>query len=368
MVKYKKTLKCYFVGDIALGDHPKSVGFGFYSKYKQGIPLEKAETLFPTGIKADVIFGNLEFNIGEVSLSGTDFSHINCRGIRQYGEFLKAAGFNILNIANNHIFQYGRAEFDKTVKLLSSNNILIAGLKDDKDAKNKIQIDDQSIVFLAWSARPRQGFNCEPPYKEFKEDECYREIENAKSIADIICVSLHWGEEFIEIPSGDERRIARSMIDKGATIVLGHHPHVVREVEEYNGGLIAYSLGNFICDMTWNKLTAKTGLLSVDFEDGRIRGWEWIPGKIAEDFFPRYCNSPDSVTGDSYFAKSRRLKDKMSSTSYGELAKKALSHHRRLTLFHMLKNIHRYDRSILSEIICNALKSRFIKFIARSDN
>jgi hypothetical protein len=339
--------------------YPKSVGFGFYSRYKQGIPLSKAETLFPMGIETDVKFGNLEFNLGNKDLPTEDFKDINCRGISQYADFLEKAGFNVLNMANNHIFQHGREEFDKTLRLLSSKGISVAGLKNDQAQRNMVKVNDQSIAFLAWSARPRQGFDCEPPYKELDEDECYREIENAKSYAAMICVSLHWGEEFIELPSDGERRIARRMIDKGANIVVGHHPHVIREVEEYNGGLIAYSLGNFICDMTWNRLTANTGLLYVEFGDGRILDWQWFPGTIGKDFFPRYNNSCDRASVDSSWATFQKLNNKLTHSTYDELAEKALNKHRRLTLFHMIRNILRYDPNILIGIIRNAICLRF---------
>jgi poly-gamma-glutamate synthesis protein (capsule biosynthesis protein) len=359
MVKKHKALKLILVGDIALGDHPKSVGFGFYSKYKEGIPLSKAETLFPKVLKADIIFGNLEFNIGGSVLSGVDFSDLNCRGISQYADFLVKSGINVLNMANNHIFQHGREECDNTIKLLSDRGISLVGLKDEYGHNKFIKVGDQIIAFLGWSARPRQGFDGVPPYKEFEESECYKEIEETKSFADFICVSFHWGEEFIEIPSDEEKRIAKAMIDKGANVVVGHHPHVIREVEEYNGGVIAYSLGNFICDMTWNKATANTGLLYIDFSNGLIRDWKWFPGFIGKDYFPHCDKASTRKPVDGSTKKYCLLYDKLKRQSYNELAAKALSRHRRLTLFHMAKNFHKYSPKIVLDIILNAIKVRF---------
>ena len=361
MIKKEEALKFIFVGDIALGDHPKSVGFGFYSKYKEGIPLTKAATLFPKEINADIIFGNLEFNIGGSVLSDVDFSHLNCRGISQYADFLIKSGINVLNMANNHIFQHGREEVDSTIKLLSGKGISLVGLRDECGHNKFISVNDQVIVFLGWSARPRQGFTSVPPYKEFEESQCYREIEEAKSYADFICVSLHWGEEFIEIPSDEERRIAKAMINKGANVIIGHHPHVIREVEEYNGGLIAYSLGNFICDMTWNKTTANTGFLYVEFSKGRILDWKWFPGFIGEDYFPHCDKSSTRAPVDASAQKYCLLYDKLKRQSYNEIAARDLNRHRMLTLFHMAKNFYKYRPKVMLDIILNAVKVRFFK-------
>ena len=358
MTNGDQTVRCMFVGDIALGDHPKSVGFGFYSRYKLGIPLSKAETLFPKGIEADVIFGNLEFNLGNKTLPSGDFDQLNCRGISQYADFLEKAGFNVLNMANNHIFQHGRDEFDKTLNLLSSKGISITGLIDDPISRNIIKVNDFSMTFLAWSARPRQGFTCAPPYKEFVEEEAIKEIEKVKSLSNLICVSLHWGEEFIEIPSEEEKRIARLLIDYGANVVIGHHPHVIREVEAYNGGLIAFSLGNFICDMIWNKATARTGVLYTEFNNRNLVDWKWFPAIIGSDYFPRYCKSDQENSVACNSIKFNALNDKLKLSTYNQLALKALKQHRRLTLLHMLKNIARYDKYLLFGIVLNAIKLR----------
>ena len=66
--------------------------------------------------------------------------------------------------------------------------------------------------------------------------------------ADVVVVSLHWGIEYTEQPTEEQKRLARRLIDAGASLVLGHHPHTVQPVERYHGGLIAYSLGNFVFD------------------------------------------------------------------------------------------------------------------------
>lgn len=346
-------IKCIFVGDLALGDHPKSVGFGFYSKYKNGIPLDKARSLFPEAYSHDILFGNLEFTLGNATLKGKSHDEINCRGIVRYAEFLQQAGFNVVNIANNHIFQHGIDDFENTLKLLTDRGIGIVGLRDNGCLSNVVRIGDQSVCLLGCSARPRQGFVGQPPYREFDEKSYYEEITEARKKYSFVCVSMHWGEEFIEIPSNNEKRIARKLIDAGANVVVGHHPHVIREVEEYNGGLIAYSLGNFICDMIWNEKTRKTGYLYVEFADRSISSWKMVYGRIDDSYFPEYFMMPYDPS-----CTFRGLYTRLEVSPYNNLARSALRQHQILTVLHMLRNFWKYGLGVWLSMLGKAIKDR----------
>lgn len=243
--------------------------------------------------------------------------------------------------------------FNKTVEVLASKGIGVVGLDWDVGHSNVIGSGNRSVCFLGWSARPRQGFSDQPPYRELDEANCYGDIGQAAKAHSVVCVSLHWGDEFIEIPSEEERRIARRMIDAGAKVVVGHHPHVMREVEAYNGGLIAYSLGNFICDMIWNEKTRKTGYLYVEFADGAISKWEIVHGRIGNDYFPSFDGTfPDP--SDTYTQLYARLKD----STYDCMARHALRRHQVLTLLHMLRNCGRYRAGVWRSMLKGAIKSR----------
>lgn len=347
------SIQCVFVGDLAFGDHPKSVGFGFHSRYADGIPESKAAQLLPTGWKPDVFFGNLEFTLAKKTLDDLPVTQRNCRGISGYAEFIRSAGFNVLNLANNHIYQYGREEFDRTLNVLTESGILVAGIRDAPQDASTLDIHGQTICVLGWCARPRQGFSDVPPYWEFDHQRSLQQISAASQSGATVVASIHWGDEFVELPSPEERRIARSMIDAGATLVVGHHPHAVREVEPYRDGLIAYSLGNFICDMTWNEVTRKTVALRVDIADRRIVNWELKVGRIADDYFPRF----DEATFEAASVEPQRpgAGDQL---TYHALARDALRRHQRLTVRHILRNGLKYPPAIWWHMLKVALAGR----------
>jgi poly-gamma-glutamate synthesis protein (capsule biosynthesis protein) len=352
-------MRILFVGDIALGDHPKAVGFGFYSKYMDGIPALKSRSLFPHNIKADLIFGNLEFSLADEEIKGRLLPELYCRGIKSYGPFLKEAGFSVLNLANNHQYQHGEMHFKNTIKILNSNGIQVCGLPDDFSTESIINVGRKSLSFLGWSDRPRQDFTEPPRYNEFDEKNSYKEIERLSKLVDHVCVSIHWGEEFVEIPNDRERAIAHNMIDHGAAVVIGHHPHVIREIEAYNGGIIAYSLGNFIGDMIWNKKTRESGCLCVELDKEGVTGHIFYPAIIGNDYFPHYLSNEHS---------SRFMRDKnaeyhilysvVTRRSYEYLSKREMRRHQWLTIAFLLKNLYKYKPSHVFEMLYHAIISR----------
>jgi len=80
------------------------------------------------------------------------------------------------------------------------------------------------------------------------DEDVKADIGKAKERADIVIVSFHWGWEYSDHPDKETRELAHLAVESGANLVIGHHPHVIQGVEVYRGGLICYSLGNFIFD------------------------------------------------------------------------------------------------------------------------
>ena len=116
------------VGDISLGDSPKSLGFGVKSKIKS----KSADFIFENiknQLKGDIVFGNLETVLSEKGLKLYDFYSEQLRGAPEYASALSNAGFTLLSVANNHAMQHGAEAFWESVDSLKSNNISVAGVK-----------------------------------------------------------------------------------------------------------------------------------------------------------------------------------------------------------------------------------------------
>jgi len=104
--------------------------------------------------------------------------------------------------------------------------------------------------------------------------------------ADIVCLSLHWGNEYVHIPARGQVEFARKAIDLGADLIIGHHPHVIQPVEQYKNGWIFYSLGNFIFDMMW-KRSVRTGMTAVlEFDKDGIKSCNTHTVQIQKDYKP----------------------------------------------------------------------------------
>jgi len=351
-------MRLAFVGDLALGDHPKTVGFGFHSRYADGIPAREASRLPPPGPRPDLLFGNLEFCLGLDPATDLDLASRQCRGLDSYATFLALAGVAVVNVANNHCAQHGSSAFAATVQTCRAAGMTVVGTPADFTEAAAIPVGDRRVVFLGWSDRPRQYARETPPYNELA-DHAPEIIRAARTHADVVLVSVHWGDEFVQVPAERERQVARSLIDAGATIVVGHHPHVLREVEEYRHGLIAYSLGNFVGDMTWNSDTRVGACLVVELDGDRLLRQHLALSRIESDYLPRYLSGTE-LTRTAARVERRRRRQAHRIARLGYAAVVAAEHRRQVgaTALMMARNVHRYSPGVLLPMLTGALRHR----------
>ena len=224
---------------------------------------------------ADLAFANLE---GTISDQGTDMKSLySFRMDPGTAPALAGAGLDILSLANNHVGDWGRSAYIDTLARLKENEIHYAGGGiNEVEAETPVIIEKNStkIGFLAFS-------DVGPAWMEAKgetagillaSDPRFDEIiQNAARQVDFLIVSFHWGDEYQPKHNARQEYLAHSAIDNGAKIVIGHHPHVIQDIEIYKEGLIAYSLGNFIFDQSWSKPTMQGLLLQVKlWKDGAM--------------------------------------------------------------------------------------------------
>ena len=277
------------VGDIAFGDHPLCAGFGADSTFKKHKPTFPFHHVKPVLDDCDLLFGNLECTLSQAHRSPRDHNSVQMRGRPDYVVGLADSGFDVLNLANNHALQHGEQAFRETVGLLSQHGIAATGVNFEDHLvgiPTVVEREGLSIAFLGYSLRPRQYFDQPPIYTEGHQDLILRDIKKIRGVVDIVIASVHWGEEFIQHPSPLEIQLGRQMVSAGADLVIGHHPHVMRGIEKYENGYIAYSLGNFVCDMLWDDSLRETGVFLCELSKGGVSNVRVVPCYINDEFQP----------------------------------------------------------------------------------
>lgn len=268
---------------------------------KYGNPPENGRALFKavrTQLrKPDLMMANLE---GTYSTSGPS----KCDGVDSglcfafqappaYAKALAWSGIDLVNLANNHSYDYFQRGLEQTTQALRKAGVEYTGLPDQITVVDVEGVRVATIGFSPYSWNP--SVNDIPAAVEL--------VERAASKADVVVVLMHAGAEGadkIHTPKGtevafgenrgDSRAFAHAVVDAGADLVLGSGPHVIRGIERYKNRLIAYSLGNF---GGWGNFgvggnLSLSGLLTVRIDaQGRIQGGRWLSLHIASPGVPR---------------------------------------------------------------------------------
>ncbi len=175
---------------------------------------------------------------------------------RMHPRFLSAltgAGIDVVSIANNHIYDFGRVGLFDTISYLDSVGIRHVGAgRNRTEARTPVVVstNDKSVALLAYyggseapKATSRKPGVADRDIETIQADIAKLKLQNP---AAYIVVNLHWGTEKATIPDQEQIEFAHEVIDAGADLIIGHHPHVLQGIEKYKSGVIVYSLGNFV--------------------------------------------------------------------------------------------------------------------------
>ena len=277
-----------FGGDVMLS---RSVGDAMVRANDWAMPFRSIASVTAA---ADVMFVNLESVISDKgAVAGCGYCF---RADPRTIEGLQVAGIDVVSVANNHAWDYGPEAFADSLERLASAGLGVAGggttLFNAREPLVRT-VRGTRIAYFAYTdmlpagacaTEKRTGVNCYDPVR-MAED-----ITRARSMADIVVVSFHTGDEYVG-HNAKQTRIYRAAIDAGADIVAGHHPHVVQEVERYQPegqagrvGWIAYSLGNFMFDQMWSEPTMRGLVLKVVVRDGAVSDVQQIPIAISRGY------------------------------------------------------------------------------------
>lgn len=222
-----------FVGDCTLGSNYKKEGrtTSFQNTIGQDYdyPMVHVRDYFVTD---DYSFANLEGTLGDKGkIFAKDFIF---RGDAAFTQILTRGGVEGVTLANNHSMDYRQEGYDETKRILEE-----AGLDYVEHLGTTMVTTESGLAIGLFAVDFLRG---EPGEEEIRAA-IGQLRENG---AELIVCAYHWGRENTYRPTKDQIRMGRLTIDAGADIVWGHHPHVLQPVEEYNGGVIYYSLGNFV--------------------------------------------------------------------------------------------------------------------------
>ncbi len=206
--------------------------------------------------RADIAFANFEAPIvrkGMRPVATTGLPILKAR--ESLPRNLARAGFDVVSLANNHPFDYGYAGVDLTLKTFAAAGLKATGLGWDKASAERPVILERKgikVAFIAATDRvnrrapktPRR-----PVVAWLRTKRLIAQVRSLRKRVHVVAVSLHWGRSYRESPIASQEKIAAALVDAGADIILGGHPHVLQPVVFAPGrrkAVVAYSLGNFL--------------------------------------------------------------------------------------------------------------------------
>lgn len=256
---------------------------------------------------ADIAVGNLETTFAGKERGYSSYPRFNTP--EQLATNLKKLGIDVVSTANNHCMDTNYSGLVSTLKYLDEAEIAHTGTNESEESQNKILIQDVKgikIAFLSFTYGTN-GISI-PSDKKYAvnliDDELIiKQLQLAKEQkSDLICVSMHWGEEYQTKPNSEQKRLANLLFENGVDIILGSHPHVLQPMEKKEITLedgmtkecfVIYSLGNFMSGQV-KEGTRDSIILNLDIKKSGETGKTTI-SKV--DYIPIYMYK--STTGNT---------------------------------------------------------------------
>ncbi|PED41232.1 CapA family protein [Bacillus cereus] len=274
------------VGDVMMGRNIKEISERYGPTYVFRYTLPYFEN-------SDYVSGNFEnpvlLKTKEQYEKAEKYIHLETQ--RQAVVATKEAGFTILNLANNHMMDYGEKGLRDTLQVFKEENLDYIGAGENlTDAKNIVyqDLNGVRVASLGFTDAYVDGFIAtkeQAGVLNMNPDIFFELIRKAKKSkegnADLVIVNAHWGDEYDTEANPRQKALAKAMVDAGADIIIGHHPHVLQSFEVYKNSIIFYSLGNFIFDQGWTR-TKDSALVQYHLQNNGLAKVEIVPLKIKE--------------------------------------------------------------------------------------
>ena len=287
----KEDVNFLFFGDMMLDRHVgEKINVNGLDYLFEKIAGE--EDRFFQGI--DLVSANLE---GAVTNEGRHYSPIMSYDFAFAPDLinqLKSYNFNFFNISNNHLLDQGEQGVVETRENLEKLGFNYSGCRDgkiDECTFKIVNIRDKKIGMVGLSM----------VYSKLDQEKIKELIEDLKKETDMVIINIHWGIEYEHHFNSAQQDLAHAMIDSGADIIIGHHPHVVQGLEIYNNKPILYSLGNFIFDQYFSPDTQEGLAVGIDISENkqtyflfpfksRLSQAELMKNKEKDDFYKNFIS------------------------------------------------------------------------------
>jgi len=252
----------------------------------KGDPLWGLRPILERLGQADVLFGNLEtpITLSRRSVKGAQAIYCSPPGV---GAVLASAGFDVVNLAHNHIYDFGPDGVEQTIVELDHAGVAHVGVgSTPSDARRPASLTTRSgfrIAFLgyttAWTALdPSHAYVAVAPHPKTVEED----VTKLREEHDAVVVSCHTGAQVNPYPSPETREFAKCAIESGASVVLCHHPHVPNGIERIGNGVAAYSLGDFLSPPKIEE-RRRTFLLQIGLRGDHVTSVDVVPCYITDE-------------------------------------------------------------------------------------
>lgn len=261
----EKTITMQFFGDVMLDRNVAAVMGTRGLDYLLG-KIRGQEDRFFRGV--DLFMANLEGAFAPVRIQTS--KEIAFRFAPALASQLEKSGFSAVTLANNHAYDMGRENAAFTKQTLAASGVSYCGDQLAEGAEYNLVVEQnlpEPVAFVCF----------ETVTHEIDKNKLAEAIADARQKARYVIVQVHGGIEYRRTSTKSQQELYRWLIDQGAIAVIGHHPHVVEEIEIYQGKPIVYSLGNFIFDQYFSKETQEGLSVGLVFTAGKVKELRLFP-------------------------------------------------------------------------------------------
>ncbi len=250
----KKEVTVVAVGDMMLGRFVEELSLRHGFDY----PFASSSDIFSD---AEIIFANFEGAIPSKHKKTPSYNY-KLSVPKEAVVSVHQSGINVVSLSNNHTEDFGLEEYKNTISVLNNAGIATVG----KNSDYVYEKNGTRIRFMGWN-----DTFARLPLSDFTEG-----VRASKNDGEFLIASVHFGEEYKTTSNARQKEVAHALVNAGADVVIGTHPHVVEEMEIYHGKPIFYSLGNFVFDQYFSEETQRGLAVKITIQEGVVV-YEMLP-------------------------------------------------------------------------------------------